>query len=951
MTSSAPINSENDIYLVDGSGFIFRAYFAMPQNLTNPEGTPVGAVLGFCNMIQKLIQDLQAPSIAVIFDASRHNFRYDIYENYKANREEAPEDLRPQFPLFRKASEAFGLPTIELEGFEADDLIATYTRIALESGRAVTIVGTDKDLMQLVRPGVRLYDPIKNKYLGADEVIEKFGVPPEKVIDVQALAGDTADNIPGVPGIGIKTAAQLIEEFGSLEDLLAQVDNIKQPKRRQSLIDNAELARISKQLVTLDTHVDVPVPLDDLAVKTPDTEKLSAFLSSQGFKNLITRLGLTSADQGAVDNHASIAKAPQAPRSFGAMSSSHAASTDGSTSHFAQAQQFPPISQNQYVMINDEATLKEWVAQAYDKGLLAIDSETTNLTPRAAECVGISLCITPGQAAYIPLAHKQVRDLLDINNNHVEQLSKDIVIKHLKPLLEDKSVLKIAHNAKYDWQIFKSLGIEMTPCDDTMLMSYVLDGTSHGNGMDELASLFLGHQTIAYTDVAGKGAKQVTFDYVDIAKATDYAAEDADITLRLYHILKPRLVAEKMMAVYEDIERPLIPIIAQMEYDGIAVDPKVLDELSQDFGTRLTTLEREIFEIAGHEFNIASPKQLGVVLFEELGLTGGSKTKTGDWSTSAAVLEDLAGNAIVDKVLEYRQFAKLKSTYSDALQEQINPITKRVHTSYHLTGTSTGRLSSTDPNLQNIPIRTEEGRKIRAAFVATEGHELLSVDYSQVELRLAAELAGIKGLQDAFRDGIDIHSLTASQVFDVPLAEVTSTHRRAAKAVNFGIIYGISGWGLAKSLDTTPAEANEFIRRYLNRFRELQDFMEAKKEEARANGFVTTLYGRKCMIPNINAKMAGLRNGAERQAINAPLQGTAADIMKKAMARIPRALKENGLSGRMLLQVHDELIFEVPQDELEQTTNLVVSIMESTANTNVPLIAEAGHAHNWSDAH
>lgn len=936
--ATAASGIENDeIFLVDGSGYIFRAYFALPQNLTNPAGQPVGAVLGFTNMLLKLLTDLHAPYVAVIFDAARKNFRYDIYEDYKANREEAPADLVPQFPLFRIATQAFGVPAIELEGFEADDIIATYARMAVEQGRKVTIVGTDKDLMQLVQPGVRLYDPIKNKYLGEEAVLEKFGVTPDKVADVQALAGDSVDNVPGVPGIGVKTAAQLINEYGDLETLLSRADEIKQPKRRESLIEHAEKARISKKLVLLDAHAPVPMALDALKAQDPHRPELEAFLAEQGFKSVLTRLGHTPH----ADNDAKPAAKTARPASVQIDTAPIAPNTV----------KLPSVADNKYVMINDEKTLKAWIAKAHEVGVLAFDTETTALTPARADLVGISLAVTAGSGAYIPLGHRQQTDLLGGGDHTVAQMPRDRAIALLKPLLEDPTVLKIGHNIKYDWQMMAQQGIEMTPCDDTMLMSYVLDGSSHGHGMDELAELFCGHSTIKYSDVAGSGKNQVTFDLVPVDKATDYAAEDAEITLRLWHILKPRLAAEKMVSVYEDIERPLIPVIAQMELNGIKADPAVLKNLSNEFGRRLAELETEIHALAGHPFNIASPKQLGVVLFEELGLQGGSKTKTGDWSTAAGVLEDLAGTPIVDKVLEYRQLAKLKSTYADALIDQINPATGRVHTSFHMTGTNTGRLASTDPNLQNIPIRTEEGRKIRAAFVAEPGWKLLSVDYSQVELRLAAALAGVEALKQAFRDKVDIHSLTAAQVFGVKLEDVTPDLRRSAKAVNFGIIYGISGWGLAKQLGITPAEANEFIRRYLAKFSEIQNYMEAKKEEARKNGYVKTLHGRKIVIPNIHNKMQGLRQGAERQAINAPLQGTAADIMKKAMARMPHALAAASLRARMLLQVHDELVFEVPEDELDKTIEVVRHVMEHTAEVGVPLEAEAGFADNWSDAH
>lgn len=929
MASTQPKSNpeQDEIFLVDGSGYIFRAYFALPQSLTNPEGVPVGAVLGFVNMITKLLTDLNAPSIAVIFDAARKNYRNDIYPEYKANRSETPEDLIPQFSLIREATEAFDIPGIELEGYEADDLIATYARLALEQGRTVTIVGTDKDLMQLVRDGVRMYDPIKGRYLDREDVIAKFGVPPEKVIDVQALCGDATDNIPGVPGIGVKTAAQLIIEYGDLDNLLAKAGEIKQPKRREMLVNNTSQALLSRQLVTLHNDVPVPYALEELRARDPNTPKLAAFLQKQGFKSALARLG----------QPVSAAPTPTIDRMIDAPLSkiNHAA-----------------IDRSNYTLITDLAVLDQWLEEARDKGLLCVDTETTGLTRAKATLVGISLALAPGRSAYIPVNHITHVDLLGSSNSQHKQIPIADVIVRLKPVLEDESVLKIGHNLKFDWQMFANHGIQMVAMDDTILLSYDLDGTTHGHGMDELAELLLGHTTIAYKDVTGSGKNQVSFDRVEIDKALIYAAEDTDVTLRLYHILKPRLIREHMVSVYEDIDRPAIPVIARMEHAGIRVDTAFLKVMSHDFGTKLVALEKEIYQLCGHEFNVGSPKQMGVVLFDEMGLAGGKKTKTGDWSTSVDILEDLSGkHAVIDKILEWRQLSKLKSTYSDALQDQINPLTGRVHTSFNLTGTSTGRLSSSDPNLQNIPIRTEEGRKIRRAFIAEPGWKILSVDYSQVELRLAAALADVKALKQAFIDKIDIHTLTASQVFGVPLDQVTPEIRRSAKAVNFGIIYGISGFGLSKQLGITPGEASEFIRRYLTKFSEIRDYMEARKEEARLHGYVRTLHGRKCFIPNINSKNGAWRSGAERQAINAPLQGTAADIMKMAMVRMPRALNHAGLNARMLLQVHDELVFEVPDDEIEKTAALVKSVMQSVADVGVPLEAEAGWGQNWADAH
>ncbi len=947
--TDAPIEHD-ELFLVDGSGFIFRAYYAMPQNLTNPDGVPVGAVMGFINIMLKLLQDMHAPYIAVIFDAARENFRNEIYADYKANRDDTPEDLKPQFAIIKDATRAFDIPAIEMEGFEADDLIATYARLASEKGQKVTIVSSDKDLMQLVDDNIRMFDPMKNKYIDREGVIEKFGVPPEKVIDVQSLAGDSVDNVPGVPGIGIKTAAQLINEYGSLEELLERAGEIKQPKRREKLTEHAEDARISKKLVTLDQNVDVPVSIEDLKAREPDSPELVAFLQDQGFRTILSRLKARGVATGDINTSRS---KPNNTTSSGRQNTSN--DDENHANIDDPALKLPPITENKYTLIQDKDTLQQWVDAAYEKGVLCIDTETTALTPRKAKLVGISICHTPGSAAYIPLAHEKERvDLFsDDSEGEIVQIKMNDAIKILKPLLEDQSVLKIAHNAKYDWQILYAQGIEMSPVDDTMLISYVLDGSSHSHGMDNLCDMLFGHETIKYTDVAGKGKSQVTFNHVPLDKALDYAAEDADITMRLHHVLKPRLAQEKMVSVYEDIERPLIPVIAKMEWEGIKVDPLVLKKMSEDFTIALDALVNDIHGMAGYEFNVASPKQVGEVLFESMGIEGGKKTKTGDWSTAANILDELAlkGHKIVEKILEWRQLSKLKSTYTDALQNEIASDTGRVHTSYHMTGTSTGRLSSSDPNLQNIPIRTEEGRKIREAFIAKPGHTLLSVDYSQVELRLAAELAGVEALREAFRNNIDIHTLTASRVFNVPIDEVTPDIRRQAKAVNFGIIYGISGWGLAKQLGCDPGAANEFIRKYLAQFNEIQNYMEDKKDEARKNGFVVTHHGRKCFIRDINAKMHTLKMGAERQAINAPLQGTAADIMKIAMARIGPALAKENLSAKMLLQVHDELIFEVPIEEIGQTTELVKQIMENIVDLGVPLITEAGTGDNWAQAH
>ena len=919
--------SKDALYLVDGSAYIFRAYHALPP-MTRKDGTPIGAVLGFTNMFVKLLKEFDAGAVAVIFDAARKNFRNDIYEDYKANRDDPPEDLIPQFPLIREATEAFGLPALELEGYEADDLIATYTKLAEKEGREVVIVSSDKDLMQLIRPGVCMLDPMKGTLMGEDDVMKKFGVTPDKVVDVQALTGDSIDNVPGVPGIGVKTAALLINEYGDLETLLKRAEEIKQNKRRESLIEYADQARISKKLVTLDANVDLPITIEGLSLENPFTEKLTAFLEEQGFKSVIARLGQEVSQS---DN------------------------TDESTGDTPAPLEFPSISDNKYICIDTEEALVEWIEHANQSPQIAIDTETTSLTPAKADLIGISAAITPGEAIYIPLGHGQGETDLFGNggDSDIKQIAKDKALALLKPLLEDESILKIGQNIKYDLQLFMKHGISVKNMDDTMLLSYVLDGSSHSHGMDNLSKIYLDHTPIPYKDVVGTGKSQIGFDAVPIEKATAYAAEDADITLRLWHILKPRLAQEKMVRVYEDIERPLIPVIAEMELNGIKIDRAILKEMSTRFGKRLVELEGEIHKLAGHEFNVASPKQLGVVLFEEMGLEGGKKTKSGDWSTSADILEKLASNKneFAEKILEYRQLSKLKSTYTDALQDQINHTTGRVHTSFHMAGTSTGRLSSSDPNIQNIPIRTQEGREIRTAFVAEDGCVLLSIDYSQIELRLAAILANIKKLKQAFQNGDDIHAATASEVFDVPMSEMTSDIRRKAKAINFGIIYGISAWGLARQLDIEASEASEYIKAYFARFPELANYMEEKKQEARDKGYVQTYFGRKCFADGIHDKNQARRSFAERAAINAPLQGTAADIMKLAMHKIFKALKKETLKTKLLLQVHDELILEVPEKEVDTVTALVKGIMESVVKFDIPLIAEAGTAHSWAEAH
>ena len=924
------------VFLIDGSGFIFRAYYGIKATMTRPDGTPVNAVYGFTRMLMKMVQDTDADHIAVIFDRARKTFRNDIYPDYKANRPPPPEDLIPQFELVRDATRALNVACVDMDGFEADDLIATYARLAVEAGADVTIVSSDKDMMQLVRPGVVMMDAMKDKIIGPDEVMEKFGVGPEKVIEVQALAGDSSDNVPGVSGIGVKTAAQLINEYGDLETLLERAGEIKQPKRRENLINEADLARISRRLVTLRDDVPVTEELSSFAVREPKGDTLLAFLKEQGFKSM-----MASAEA----------------RFGGGTEAGETPEPEGK----------PAAQETGYELVQTVSALKAWIGEATRAGVLAIDTETTSLDAMRAELVGVSLSIEPGRACYIPLAHKQpaAQGALDLDGDGSgagagesggevpDQMPMKKAIKLLKPLLEDPSVLKIGQNIKYDMKVLARHGIEVSPIDDTMLLSYVLDGGLHGHGMDELASIFLDLETIKYSDVTGTGKARVTFDLVALDKALNYAAEDADVTVRLHRVLKPRLVEESMVTVYETLERPLVPILKDMERLGIRVDGKELKRLSDDFGKRLGDLEEEIHRLAGHEFNIGSPKQLGEVLFDELGLPGGKKGKTGAYGTGADVLEVLIdhGHDLPARVLDWRQLAKLKSTYSDALMEQINPATGRVHTSYSQAGVSTGRLASSNPNLQNIPIRTEEGRKIRRAFVADKGMMLLSADYSQIELRLLAHVAGIDALKEAFHDGQDIHALTAAQVFGVPMDDMDPMVRRKAKAINFGIIYGISAFGLARQLGIGNSEAAEYIDAYFEKYPGIRDYMDRTKEQAREKGFVETLFGRKCHIRSINEKNPNVRGLAERAAINAPIQGGAADIIKRAMIRLPDALAEAKLNARMLLQVHDELIFEVPKKELDATAELVSRVMSGAARLDVPLVVDTGFGDNWDEAH
>lgn len=914
------------LILVDGSGFIFRAFHALPP-LTRPgDGTPVGAVYGFANMLVKLMADYPGAPILVVFDVSRKSFRTDLYAEYKAHRPPPPEELIPQFPLIREAVRAFGLPTVELENYEADDLIAAYTRAALEAGRTVEIVSGDKDLMQLIKPGVTFYDPMKGKMIGPPEVAEKFGVTPDKVGDVLALMGDSSDNVPGAPGIGPKTAAELIGLYGDLETLLARAHEIKQPKRREAIVNNIEIIRLSRKLVALDEEAPLPLPLEAIAPAVIDKPLLLEWLRVQGFKALVTRLGGASA--------AAVVSAPPLPK------------TESGAPFTPQPQSpFGP-----YVCVQTVEVLKDWIARAFAAGVIAIDTETDSLTPSTTTMVGISLAVAAGDACYIPLNHVSEGLLSD---GVLTQIPQTEAVALLKPLLEDPAVLKVGQNMKFDWQVFAQHGIAVAPYDDTMLLSFVLDNGLHGHGMDELSEKFLGHKPIAFSEVCGSGKSMITFDHVPLDKATDYSAEDADVTLRLWQLFKPRLVTEKQTNLYETIERPLVKTIAEMERCGVLVDATVLRRLSQDFAVKMNALEAEIHALAGHSFNVGSPKQLGEVLFDQMQLPGGSKGKAGAWSTDADVLDDLAaqGHAIAEKVLGWRMYQKLRSTYTETLPQQIDQRTGRVHTAFSLAGTVTGRLSSSDPNLQNIPIRTEDGRSIRRAFVAPDGMVLLSADYSQIELRLLAHVANIPALKQAFIEGVDIHAKTASEVFGVPLPEMTPELRRRAKAINFGIVYGISAFGLARQLSIPQGEAAAFIKIYFERFPELKTYMEQMKAQCREQALVETLFGRKCHIPSIADKNAARRNFAERQAINAPLQGTAADIIKRAMNQMPQALCGAKLSARMLLQVHDELLFEVPKAEVEETSALVKRIMEGAAALSVPLIVEVGTGPNWAESH
>jgi DNA polymerase-1 len=946
------------LYLIDGSGYLFRAYHALPPLTRKSDGLPTGAVSGYCNMLWKLIEDMKdgdkPTHLAVIFDAGKHTFRNDIYPEYKANRPPPPEDLIPQFPLVRDATRAFGVACVELAGYEADDLIATYARMAREAGARCTIVSSDKDLMQLVVDGeVQLFDGMKNKRIGSAEVMEKFGVPPSKVVDVQSLAGDSTDNVPGVPGIGIKTAAELINAFGDLESLLARAGEIKQPKRRETLQTNVEKARISQKLVKLDDHAAITEQPDGFIVREPVPADLIAFLTAMEFASLkkraISHYGVGDADAVVAE----VGLTAESNKEIEAV-----ADANGEVGAVADRTAIlKPIDHSQYETVTNPERLDAWIAKARAQGFVCVDTETTSLDAMQARLCGVSLAVAPNEACYVPCGHVASGGLDLMGSPDLVQMRESVLLGQLKTLLEDPAVLKIGQNLKYDYVIFLQRGIRIAPFDDTMLMSYVLDAGRQGHGMDELSELHLSHKPISFSDVAGKGKDKVTFDCVGIAEATRYSAEDADVTLRLWMLLKPRLMAEKKRTVYETLERPLMPVLADMEREGVMIDPDLLRRLSNDFATDMAKLEEEICKLAGEKFNVGSPKQLGEILFDKMGIPGGQKTKTGAWSTDAGILEDLAaqGHDLPQKVLDWRTLAKLRGTYTDALPTYINPQTGRVHTSFAMAAAATGRLASTDPNLQNIPIRTAEGRKIRQAFIAPAGKKLISADYSQIELRLFAHIADIPQLKKAFADGLDIHAMTASEIFGVPVKDMPAEVRRRAKAINFGIIYGISSFGLAAQLGIARGEADDYIKKYFARFPGIRDYMETTKAFAREHGYVETLFGRRVHIREIASKVPGLRGGAERAAINAPIQGTAADIIRRAMIRMPGALAAAGLKAKMLLQVHDELVFEAPAAEEEKTRAVAVKVMEGANLPVVPLsvklTVEARAADNWDAAH
>ncbi len=921
------IKKTDHFYLIDGSGYIFRAYYALPPLTRKSDGLPTGAVSGFCSMLFKLLEDsksnqnLQKPThFAVIFDSARKTFRNEIYSDYKANRAEAPDDLAPQFDYIRKSVLAFNLPSLELINYEADDLIATYVEMILKEGAKATIVSSDKDLMQLYKKNVRIYDPMKNKFISEEDIKNKFGVGASKVIDVQALAGDSSDNVPGVPGIGVKTAAELINKYGDLEKLLKSAHEIKQNKRRETLIENKDKALISKKLVTLKSDAPVNKNLTDLELKSIDKDKLYKFLREMEFNRLLSSAisaygepNLTS-----IKNEVKIEKNQKA------------------------------INKKEYYLIENLEQIDNWITEAEELGEVAVDTETNSLDPHQADLVGVSLSSKIGKACYIPIGHK--------SNKCIE---KDLVLKKLKPLLEDPSIKKIGQNIKFDFIVFFKHGINMTSMEDTMLMSYVLDAGKNRHNMDTLSEIHLNHKTISFKDLVGTGKKEINFSEVDVEKAKDYAAEDADITFRLYKKFQKSLKDEKMINIYEIFEKPLLKILAFMEIEGVKIDNKFLKSLSTKFEKKIVKIQNEVFKISKKEFNIASPKQLGEILYNDLKIADLKKTKKGSFATSASVLEDLAfkGHKFPQLVLDWRQVSKLKNTYSDSLPEHINPNTQRVHTSFLLAATTTGRLASSDPNLQNIPIKSEDGKDIRKAFIAKKDHVLISADYNQIEMRILADLADVKGLKKAFKNNEDIHSLTASQIFNVDIKKVNQDQRRKAKAINFGIIYGISQYGLAKQINVTNHEAEEFLNAYFLKFPEIKIYMDRTIKFCRKSGFVNNIFGRRSHFININDKNYNIRNFQERAAINAPIQGSAAEIMRLAMIRLNKKLSDQkNQNTKMLLQIHDELIFETPKEEAKRISKIIIDEMSSVVKSeqhsfSIPLTVDLNTGENWGTLH
>ncbi|HEV7478905.1 MAG TPA: DNA polymerase I [Roseiarcus sp.] len=1005
-----PVGPGDHVFLIDGSSFVFRAYYqSIRQDQKynyRMDRLPTGAIRLFATKVLQFIRDgaggFKPTHLAMIFDKTENSFRRDIYPQYKAHRKDPPDELVPQFPLMRATVSAFGMVPIEQSRYEADDIIATYARQARQAGADVLIVSADKDLMQLVDSGVSMYDPAsgqagvagsrEERRFGPAEVVEYFGVGPDRVVDVQALAGDSTDNVPGAPGIGLKTAAQLITEYGDLETLLARAGEIKQPKRREALTnpDTVKLIRVSKQLVTLDRDVPVETPLEALATPELDGKRLVSFCKAMELTTLTRRVAeICGVDMGAIDPDPrfvgpaawpggqgvaflerdgdvladGVSVSPATPASAPAPRAPKVASQDASPADLAAArakEARAPIDRTAYKIVRTAAELSEWIARAEDEGAVAVDVETNSADPLQGDLIGLSLAVKPGEACYIPLGHRTgAADLFDGAGLAPDQIAEAEAIVLLKPMLQSAGVLKVGHESKFVMHVLAMRNIRIAPIDDAMLLSYTLDAGATGDdhSVVTLSERFLGHKPIPLSEVAGSGRNFLGLARASIEKACEYGAEKADLALRLRRVLQPRLVAERMTTVYERLERPLVEVLARMERRGIAIDRNILSRMSGEFSQRMAGLEDEINRIVGAPFNPGSPKQLGDILFGQMGLPGGKKTATGAWSTTASVLEDLAaeGHQLPARVLEWRQISKLKSTYTDALPGFVNPSTGRVHTAYALASTTTGRLSSSEPNLQNIPIRTEEGRKIRRAFVAPEGRKLISADYSQIELRLLAHLADIPALKRAFADELDIHAMTASEMFGVPIEGMPSEVRRRAKAINFGIIYGISAFGLANQLSIARNEAGDYIKKYFERFPGIRDYMEATKKIARANGYVTTLFGRKCHYPRINASNPSERAFNERAAINAPLQGTAADIIRRAMVRMDDALTKAGLSAQMLLTVHDELVFEAPDDEIEATLPIVAKVMvdapEPAVKLHVPLRVDARAAQNWEEAH